>query len=685
MTSLKHIDKWTLILAFSLTACLLMPAGLDAGPREDRARMIREWLERARKNGGRTKAPSPKRAAKRAPRKYYVDSVRGSDRNSGRSASSPWKSHKKVESELLAAGDVIHFKRGSSFSGNIEISESGTAARPIRLTSYGSGELPKFTNPTTSDANGNAIVLRGSYIIVESLHFHDTPGEHVSGMIIMTKLAALRIDRGADHCIVRNCEFIKTGQGIMSAGEHTLITKNYLDGPSYALWRTSKSSWGPMGIHLNIGNQEVSYNTIKNFGTKDSPWGSDGGAIEIDCGNYHKKNIYIHHNYSEGNAGFIESSWDYDWPRYSMEIQNWRVSFNVCYDGQSWLFMLAPGKDIYFDNNTIARYNGFGRAQNSGARIDVRGGSPVGVASGLHFRNNLFIYSSSPYTGNRSGGALKTANWYSKHKSPRTTYKGDDKQAGSGDPFLVDLEKGDYHLKADSPLRGKGINLSKLYKTDFDGRPLPKSGKWDIGAIQYSTTKPAYALASHVNSRKGAGAQSPGQAKNDPDIRIQSDDFKVIHNTAPLQALQAKRPYAGILAVLDRAAKTDDAKGKEAKIFAERLRTSIANKNKTLLDQSRTEPARGLTAIKGYLRYLVGLPEAKPMIARYKELRGIRYINTLVAYHQTYDLAARITDPRRKKASLQGLSARVKKFVAKDNLDDALLNEAKALLSRISD
>ena len=59
-------------------------------------------------------------------------------------------------------------------------------------------------------------------------------------------------------------------------------SENYLDGPSYALWRTSKSSWGPMGIHLNIGNQEVSYNTIKNFGTKDSPWGSDGGAIEID-------------------------------------------------------------------------------------------------------------------------------------------------------------------------------------------------------------------------------------------------------------------------------------------------------------------------------------------------------------------------------------------------------------------
>jgi hypothetical protein len=126
--------------------------------------------------------------------------------------------------------------------------------------------------------------------------------------------------------------------------------------------------------------------------------------------------------------------------------------------------------------------------------MDVRGGSPVGVASGAHFRNNLFIYSSSPYTGNRAGGALKTANWYSKYKSPGTKYGGDKNQAGSGDPLLVDLENGDYHLKADSPLRGKGINLSKLYKTDFDGRSLPKTGNWDIGAIQYSATKPTRTL-----------------------------------------------------------------------------------------------------------------------------------------------------------------------------------------------
>ena len=119
---------------------------------------------------------------------YYVDSVDGSDGNDGLSMLTPWKSHKKAESASLAAGDVIHFKRGSAFSGSIRISESGTAAKPIRLTSYGKGDLPKFTNPTTRDASGNAIILGGDYVIVENLHFHDTPGEHVSGMIIMTRL-----------------------------------------------------------------------------------------------------------------------------------------------------------------------------------------------------------------------------------------------------------------------------------------------------------------------------------------------------------------------------------------------------------------------------------------------------------------------------------------------------------------
>ena len=149
---------------------------------------------------------------------YYVDSVNGSDENNGLTIRTPWKSHVKAESVSLTPGDVVHFKKGSAFSGSIRITQSGTAAKPIRLTSYGEGELPKFTNPTTRDASGNAIILGGDYIIVENLHFHDTPGENVSGMIIMTRLAALRIEHGSDHCIIRNNEFIRLAKASCQQG-----------------------------------------------------------------------------------------------------------------------------------------------------------------------------------------------------------------------------------------------------------------------------------------------------------------------------------------------------------------------------------------------------------------------------------------------------------------------------------
>ena len=173
---------------------------------------------------------------------YYIDSVGGDDLlNDGLTELTPWASHTMVTSVTLAPGDTVHFKRGSAFSGAIVISESGTAGNPITLTSYGTGDLPKFTNPSTSDQNGNAIRVGGAYTIVETLHFHDTPGEEVSLFIIMSRLGAVRIDRFSDHCIIRNNVFMKCGQGIVSAGEYTLITENYMDGPSYPLW----TDWTP--------------------------------------------------------------------------------------------------------------------------------------------------------------------------------------------------------------------------------------------------------------------------------------------------------------------------------------------------------------------------------------------------------------------------------------------------------
>lgn len=45
-----------------------------------------------------------------------------------------------------------------------------------------------------------------------------------------------------------------------------------------------KVNWGPIGIRLGMGNQEVSWNEIRNYHSMGGEWGGDGGAIEIDDG-----------------------------------------------------------------------------------------------------------------------------------------------------------------------------------------------------------------------------------------------------------------------------------------------------------------------------------------------------------------------------------------------------------------
>jgi len=419
-----------------------------------------------------------------AQKTYYIDSQNGDDNNDGLSKDTPWKSHTMVSTVTFQPGDTIAFKRGSQFTGPIQFTESGTEQNPIVITSYGEGEFPRFTNPNDNDMNGNCIRISGSWIILENLCFHDTPPtKDWHRLTSIFKMGAVLNMEGANHNIIRNNVFIRCTKAIQSTGEYTLITNNYMDGPNHALWyeEGAKGGWGPIGIHLGIGNQEVSYNVIKNYLTTNSPYGSDGGAIELDDGRFHKDNFYIHHNYTEGNAGFIESSWGADYNPYVQEVHNLRVAFNANVDGQDWLYMWAPCHDCYFDNNTVIRTHDFTSPLNDVAYL---------AFGGIHFRNNLFVYNArDAYQGPGAHGVITENNWYL-NINDWSKIHWDPNQAGSGDPGLVDLENGDYHLKSDSPLRGRGVNLSEYYSVDYEGNTLSESGAWDVGALQFPGLSP---------------------------------------------------------------------------------------------------------------------------------------------------------------------------------------------------
>ena len=71
---------------------------------------------------------------------YYI-AANGSDNNNGTSPNTPFKTIAKLNTIVFKPGDNILFKRGDTFRGQLNIKQSGTASKPITITSYGNGPL----------------------------------------------------------------------------------------------------------------------------------------------------------------------------------------------------------------------------------------------------------------------------------------------------------------------------------------------------------------------------------------------------------------------------------------------------------------------------------------------------------------------------------------------------------------
>ncbi|HMB00421.1 MAG TPA: right-handed parallel beta-helix repeat-containing protein, partial [Spirochaetota bacterium] len=68
---------------------------------------------------------------------YYIAAGEGSDSNTGRSRFSPWQTIDKINHINFQQGDILLFKRGDVFPGEIKLRQSG-----LHLNSYGQGDLP---------------------------------------------------------------------------------------------------------------------------------------------------------------------------------------------------------------------------------------------------------------------------------------------------------------------------------------------------------------------------------------------------------------------------------------------------------------------------------------------------------------------------------------------------------------
>jgi hypothetical protein len=414
-------------------------------------------------------------------RKYYIDSISGDDHNSGTSENSPWKTLAKVSSMTFRPGDRIYFKRGSSYSGCVTIRGDGNADNPITIGAYGSGNAPSFTNADKSDHNGNAMRIRGDYHIVEDLYFHHTaPAPANAWYTGVWASGALHVDLGNDHVIIRNNEFSHNAKAIQSNSQYSLITNNYIHDANELEQEgfLSFPYWGPIGIHLGIGNQEISYNTIENMYTEGGEWGGDGGAIEIDDGRNHKDNIYIHHNQTRHNMGFLEISWSYDIKE--MPTSNIVIEYNVSRDYQDFVFWWAEDSQSRISNNTIIRTDFVeGMAEDS---VFVLDGQNISISNNIVvIRDDMW---NPVFTGDGKDSSVHTNNCYwdiddgivNLGVEPGT-------EEFTADPQFVDFNGGDYHLLPGSPAEGLGALNDGSIK-DAEDKDTEEAQRTDFETVE---------------------------------------------------------------------------------------------------------------------------------------------------------------------------------------------------------
>lgn len=418
---------------------------------------------------------------------YYINSNKGSDLNQG-SILSSWKTMNPLQNKIFKPGDKIFFARNGEYSGGFTVNGEGTEDEPISICAYGTGTPPVLTNPDYDFLNGNVIQVRAAFVQVEDLKFAHTAActlidpvnveDYWKNKSIRTRIdkkvllvGAIYQTSEAKSLTVRNCEFEDCPIAIYLNGKDNLVDGNYIHDCNRVLW---DPLWGPMAIVIANSNIEISNNKCINYKREGGTFGADGGFIELDSrysgGDIH--DIYIHHNFSQANEGFIEIT---------NSGSNLNISYNISDDYQQFAFFWE-GDNSRIENNTIIRT----RPANSSVNVVF-----TFKNDGYIVRNNILVLSDSLQVF--AGGAYGVKNFNQLHENNlyfvpsgnNNNPIGQPVGEGEiiGNPLFRNFKKSDFRLQSKSPAIDAGKDLG--YKFDFLWKPLPSGKSADIGAFEY--------------------------------------------------------------------------------------------------------------------------------------------------------------------------------------------------------
>jgi len=366
---------------------------------------------------------------------YYV-SPSGNDNNAGTSTSTAWKTIAKVNSVTFAAGDSILFEGGQTFSGGLVFSESGTAATPIIIGSYGSGRATINSGYHEKGFNGQnaaGLDIRDLIFLGSGNDYVSTSTSTFNGIHLeatgSTKLVYIRInnvevngyaDRGIvlwgsdtfggfDDVRITNCVVCNIGrEGInsrtgwpVSSYSHTNIYLGDCVVYNVSGIPTADTQTGSGIVLGGINGGTFEFCEAYNGGSLNAA--SGGGPIGIwvwESTNFVMQFNEAHHNKTmagDGGGFDMDMGTNYTTQQYNYSHDN---------DGAGYLIMQSP-RSSYAGNN-ICRFNisandGIGHGM---AALELYAGAVLA---------NIDIYNNTFYAGPDS--VLATVNAYVWHSS----------------------------------------------------------------------------------------------------------------------------------------------------------------------------------------------------------------------------------------------------------------------------
>ncbi|MCC6751478.1 MAG: hypothetical protein IT371_27750 [Deltaproteobacteria bacterium] len=413
-------------------------------------------------------------------RVYYVDCTAGLDTRDGRSPSSAIKTLGKANSLPLTAGDRLLLRRACTFAGPLLAKWTGTAARPVVVGAFGTGDRPRIVN---GDSDGLVVVVTGSYQAFEDLDVTaDAPPDSRPNCPTGWRVG-FAFNAGA-YNTMRNCRAsrLTVGALVATGSHHNRILNSQLTDNVNMSQNTQggEDDSGAWGVLINGDDNEVAFNTFSgNAAFCSYDFGQDGSSVEIYGG---RRNV-VHHNTATQEVVFAEVGWDAG----KVSADN-VIVYNLVSNtkDQRALFLAVRSADPAGTSVAARVLNNTAYLTGTEAEALL---CPRCNPKLLEARNNILWGNwKSLYA---PGGCTESHNIYWRTGGTPTVDAGGTTIAATSkkiDPLLANAAGGNFAPKAGSPAidTGSTAAIQAGYTSDVKGTTVPVGAGVDIGAIEFT-------------------------------------------------------------------------------------------------------------------------------------------------------------------------------------------------------